>query len=117
VYTAQPVAAISFVPLNQREPVDGPALAARYQADPKLKAYVPLLGETGRYPVVLDSRGTICSIPPLINSEHTKITLTTRNILIEVTATDATKGDMLLKTLLASFSLYCRKPYRYALPD
>jgi phenylalanyl-tRNA synthetase beta chain len=33
----------------------------------------------------------VLSLPPIINSEKTKITLNTRNVFIEVTATDATK--------------------------
>ena len=43
------------------------------------------------YPVVEDSNGVVLSLPPIINGDHSKITLSTKNILIECTATDLTK--------------------------
>lgn len=43
------------------------------------------------YPVIYDSNNVILSLPPIINSNHSKITLNTKNVLIEITATDLTK--------------------------
>lgn len=42
----------------------------------------------GRYPLLIDSRGTVLSLPPIINSEDTRITEKTKNILIDVTGTE-----------------------------
>jgi phenylalanyl-tRNA synthetase beta chain len=41
--------------------------------------------------VIYDAKRTVCSLPPIINGEHSKISLSTRNVFIECTATDLTK--------------------------
>nr|KAG5691848.1 hypothetical protein BaRGS_033452 [Batillaria attramentaria] len=43
--------------------------------------------------------------------EHTKITLSTRNIFIECTATDLNKAKIVLDMLVTMFSEYCEKPF------
>lgn len=53
----------------------------------------------------------VLSLPPIINGEHSKITLNTRNVLIEVTATDYTKAMMGLTIIVSSFSLYSSKQF------
>ena len=63
------------------------------------------------YPVVLDANRTVCSLPPIINSNHSKITLETRNVFVEVTATDKTKVEIVVNMLVAMFSQYCDKPF------
>jgi phenylalanyl-tRNA synthetase beta chain len=63
------------------------------------------------YPVVLDSNRTVCSLPPIINGNHSKITLETRDVLIEVTATDRTKAEIVTSILIAMFSQYCDEPF------
>ena len=91
--------------------MNGQDIVTFYEQDLKLRQYVGMLRGSPLFPVVLDAQGTVCSLPPLINSDHSKITLDTKNIFIEVTATDATKGEMFLKTLLGSYSYYCVKKY------
>jgi len=63
------------------------------------------------YPVVLDANRTVCSLPPIINGDHSKITLDTRNVLIEVTATDRTKAEIVTNMLVAMFSQYCDEAF------
>lgn len=46
------------------------------------------LVKEGRYPLLVDSSGTVLSLPPIINSEDTKITEKTKNVLIDVTGTE-----------------------------
>ena len=41
-----------------------------------------------RYPVIKDADGNVLSFPPMINSELTRVTEKTKNLLIDVTATD-----------------------------
>lgn len=41
--------------------------------------------------MIKDSNGIVLSLPPIINGEHSKITLNTKNVFIECTATDLTK--------------------------
>lgn len=43
------------------------------------------------YPIITDSNGRVLSMPPIINGDHSKIKLTTKNVFIECTATDLTK--------------------------
>ncbi len=50
-------------------------------------------------------------MPPIINSDHSKITLNTRNVWIDVTATDLTKLGIVINIITAMFSEYCEDPY------
>lgn len=50
-------------------------------------------------------------MPPIINGDHSKVTLDTRNMLIECTATDRTKAKVVLNTIVAMFSGYCEDAY------
>ena len=52
-------------------------------------------------------------MPPIINSEHSKITLKTRNVFIDVTATDKTKLHIVVNMVATMFSEYCAEPYTY----
>ena len=55
-------------------------------------------------------------MPPIINSEHSKITLNTKNIFIDVTATDETKLQIVVNIVATMFSEYCKVPYVYDKP-
>ena len=48
-----------------------------------------------------------------IIGDHTKITLNTRNVFIEITATDLTKAKIVLDTLVTMFSEYCDQQFTY----
>jgi phenylalanyl-tRNA synthetase beta chain len=50
-------------------------------------------------------------MPPIINSEHSKITLNTRNVFIDVTATDETKLNIVINVVATMFSEYCEEPF------
>ena len=50
-------------------------------------------------------------MPPIINSEHSKITLNTRNVFIDVTATDETKLAIVVNIVATMFSEYCEEPF------
>ena len=62
--------------------------------------------------LILDSNSTICSLPPIINGEHSKITLSTKNVFIEVTGTDWAKTNIVLDTIVTMFSEYCAAPFK-----
>jgi phenylalanyl-tRNA synthetase beta chain len=61
--------------------------------------------------VIRDSKGVVLSLPPIINGEHSKVTLATKNIFIECTATDITKAETVLDILVTMLSEHCAKPY------
>jgi len=50
-------------------------------------------------------------MPPIINSEHSKITLNTKNVFIECTATDQTKLDIVVNMVATMFAEYCAEPF------
>uniref|UniRef100_A0A7S1T4V3 phenylalanine--tRNA ligase n=1 Tax=Compsopogon caeruleus TaxID=31354 RepID=A0A7S1T4V3_9RHOD len=110
-YQARPPQSIRFVPLAQTQEFDGPGLMAHYDQDLQLKKYLPIIRDSPVYPVIYDSRDTVLSLPPIINGDHSKITLDTKNIFIECTATDLTKAKIVLNTLVAMYSRYCAEPY------
>ena len=102
---------IHFVPLNRTEEVDGDGLLTLLKDDPKLGKYLHLIEKSDEFPVMLDSNNVIMSLPPIINSQHTKMTLNTHNVLIDITGLDYTKCNIVLNTLVAMFSVYCKEPF------
>ena len=102
---------IHFVPLNREEEVNGDGLMSLLKDDPKLGKYLYLLEGKEKYPVMMDSNGVIMSLPPIINSQHTKMTLNTHNVLLDITGIDLTKCEIVLNTLIAMFSVYCKNPF------
>lgn len=43
---------------------------------------------------------TVLSLPPIINGAHSAISLKTKNVFIECTATDLTKAKIVLNTMV-----------------
>lgn len=62
-----------------------------FQTHAQLKAFLPIIQDSPVYPVIYDADGTVLSLPPIINGHHSRITLDTKNVFIECTATDLTK--------------------------
>merc|ERR1740117_298245 len=78
----------------------------------QLKAYLPIIKDCPTYPVIYDSKRTVLSLPPIINGEHSKIRLDTKDVFIECTATDLMKANTTLNTVVAMFSQYCKDPFQ-----
>jgi len=55
---------------------------------PKGVGYKHLLEKFDRYPLLCDAGGKVLSMPPIINSEDTRVTQKTRNLFIDVTGPD-----------------------------
>jgi phenylalanyl-tRNA synthetase beta chain len=53
----------------------------------------------------------VLSFPPIINSERSKITLNTRNVFVDLTATDLTKLNIVTNIVVTMFSEYCEEPF------
>ncbi len=51
------------------------------------------------------------SMPPMINSEETKLSENTRNVFIDVTGLDLSKIKIVLTTIYSMFSMYCEEPF------
>lgn len=56
------------------------------------------------YPVIKDANGDVLSLPPVINGHLSRIRLGTTDVLIECTATDLTKANIVLDTMVTMFS-------------
>lgn len=110
-FRALPPEQIKFRPLNRQEELDGVQLINTLNNDPKLKHYTHLLKDEPLFPVLCDSNNVVMALPPLINSEHSKLTINTRNVFIDITAKDLTKAKIVLNTLVSMFSLYCDEPF------
>jgi phenylalanyl-tRNA synthetase beta chain len=116
-YDARASDAIEFVPLTHsstNESFNSKALLEFYETDvtcKHLKPYVPIIKDSPVYPVVLDAEETVMSLPPIINGSQSKITLSTKNVFIECTATDLTKANIVLDTVVSMFSEYAAKPF------
>jgi len=110
-YTAQPPNEIKFKPLNQQKEFTATELMDLYSADSHLKQYLHIIKDSPVYPVIYDSNGVVLSMPPIINGDHSKISLKTKNVFIECTGTDLTKTKVVLDTLVSMFSVYCSKPF------
>lgn len=103
-YTALPEEDVSFVPLNQTRTYSRKDLDELYRADSKLKQYLHTSRQNGTVPVLLDARGQILSVPPLINAQSTRVDESTENVLVEVTGTDETRVRAALDLILHHFS-------------
>ncbi|CAD6970895.1 unnamed protein product [Tilletia controversa] len=110
-YEALPPKQIKFTPLNKTQELDGEELIKLYEQDRHISKYLSIIRDSPVYPVIYDSQRRVCSLPPLINSDHSKVTLNTKNLFIDMTATDQTKLTVALNILVAMFSVYCSEPF------
>jgi len=112
-YEALPPKEIKFVPLVMDKELDGDELFTHIESTHShLEPYLHIIRGSPVYPVIYDSNRVVLSLPPIINGNHSKIGKgNTRNVLIEVTATDRTKANVVLNTILAMFSQHCDPQY------
>ncbi|KAF5138561.1 Phenylalanine--tRNA ligase beta subunit [Metarhizium anisopliae] len=110
-YEALPPRDIKFIPLNQTKEMNAEELMTFYETDKHLGRYLHIIRDAPVYPVIYDANRIVCSLPPIINGEHSKITLNTTNVFIEITATDMTKLQIVLDMLVTMFSGYVQEPF------
>ncbi len=56
------------------------------------------------YPMILDAKGMVLSMPPIINGEYTRIDETTRDLFIDVTGTDLKAITEVLNIIVTTFA-------------
>jgi len=110
-YDALPPKDIKFTPLNQTKEMTAEELMQFYENDKHLGKYLHIIRDKPVYPVIYDSSRIVLSMPPIINGNHSKISLKTRNVFIEMTATDRTKLEIVNNIMVAMFSQYCAEPF------
>ncbi|KAJ8350096.1 hypothetical protein SKAU_G00252260 [Synaphobranchus kaupii] len=110
-YTAKPASEIRFKPLNQSQEFTAVEMMSMYKSDSHLRHYLHIIEDKPVYPVIYDSNGVVLSMPPIINGDHSKISLNTKNVFIECTATDLTKAKIVLDMMVTMFCEYCEQPF------
>ncbi len=84
---------IRFIPLGMSETMDAREVINRHE---KGVAYGHIIADKPLFPVLRDSRGEVLSLPPIINSEMTRVTSETKNLLIDVTGTSQKEVEQAL---------------------
>jgi len=92
------VADESFVPLGETKEMNIKQILTEH---PKGVDYAHLLKD--RYPLIYDKKG-VCSFPPIINSERTKVTENTKSLFIDVTGTDEKAVNWALNILICNIA-------------
>ena len=75
----------SFVPLYETRAMTPREILTKHE---KGTAYAHLLEARERVPIIVDSKGGVVSLPPIINAARTAVTTSTRDIFLDVTGTD-----------------------------
>ncbi|MGB7566567.1 MAG: phenylalanine--tRNA ligase subunit beta [Chitinivibrionales bacterium] len=93
---------VRFVPLDVSG--ESPAMSPReiLSAHPKGKDFAHLLEGFDRYPLLMDEKGAVLSMPPIINSESTRVKKKTTDLFIDVTGLNAQIPLTMLNILVAS---------------
>lgn len=100
LYTAIKPENLKFTPLNQNREMNGAEIMEHYK-DSHLKPYLHIIKDKPVYPVILDKNKTVLSMPPIINGDVSKLTADTKDILIEITATDRDKATIAMASLIS----------------
>ncbi|MFO0791705.1 MAG: phenylalanine--tRNA ligase subunit beta [Pirellulales bacterium] len=91
-----------FVPLG----MPGKRMTGRQilESHPKGMAYAELLANHKRYPLLIDSKKQVLSMPPIINSDETKLKQGTTRVFIDVTGISQAAVTKSLDTLVCSLA-------------
>ncbi|MBL7169853.1 MAG: phenylalanine--tRNA ligase subunit beta [Candidatus Aenigmarchaeota archaeon] len=100
IYTTKPKD-FKFVPLEQNKEM---TLQEILEKLPKGKDYAWILEGMEEYPLIHDGREKVLSMPPIINSEDTKVEETTKNIFVDITATDEKTANEVLNIIVTTFA-------------
>ncbi len=95
---------LQFVPLGY-SPSDPDALLTprRILEEHKTgQAYAHLLTPLKKYPLLRDGEGTVLSMPPIINSEATRVTMDSKQFFIDVTGLSQRTVDRALNIMVTS---------------
>lgn len=91
---------LSFTPLDYSSSLTLSEVVEKTESGKKFRKL--LLGSI--YPVLMDSRGNLLSLPPVINAEYTRIKGGVKNLLVEVTGVDKTTVDKVLANIAATLA-------------
>jgi len=99
-YTVKPLS-FRFRPLDSEEEMSIREILRRH---PKGVEYGHLLSGFKYCPILEDSQGMVLSMPPVINSEYTRVTLETKNLFIDCTGLDWKTVNSVLNIIATSLA-------------
>ncbi len=100
-YTTTLPDGIRFVPLEFARELTPVQILREH---PKGIEYGSIMQEWPRYPLLVDSQGVVLSMPPIINSESTRVTSNTKRLFIDVTGEDERVANQSLKILMTGLA-------------
>lgn len=103
-YKASEPKEVKFKPLNFEKEIYLDEILALH---PKGREFSHLLKNSEKFPVITDKNGRVLSMPPIINSELTKVTEKTKNLFIEITGTDSKAVNQALNMVVTSIADRC----------
>ncbi len=74
-----------FIPLDYSEEMTMDEILVRH---PKGRDYAKIVRDFPLFPLIVDNDDHVLSFPPIINGERTRVTMETKNILLDTTGTD-----------------------------
>jgi phenylalanyl-tRNA synthetase beta chain len=75
----------TFVPLDYTESMTMDEILEKH---PKGRDYAKIVKDFPLFPLIVDRDDHVLSFPPIINGERTRVTIDTKNILLDTTGTD-----------------------------
>ncbi len=101
----------SFVPLESDVSLTVKEILEKTETG---KKYKHILEGHSKVPIIVDSDGKTISLPPIVNAKLTEMNAKTRNLLVEVTATDKNAAEGVLAVVentlqIAGFEIYSVK--------
>lgn len=91
----------SFMPLDSKRTLTISEILTGTQQG---RLYGQTLAGSSLFPVIVDSKDTVLSFPPIINGSATKVTTGTRDLFIDVTSTDARAGEDVLAIMATTLA-------------
>jgi len=74
-----------FIPLDFERELSMDEILEKH---PKGRDYAKIVKDFPLFPLIIDNENNVCSFPPIINGERTRVTTRTKNILLDTTGTD-----------------------------
>lgn len=99
-YTTKPPG-FRFRPLGERFEKDLTQILSEMHTG---REYAWIVEGFEEYPMILDAKGMVLSMPPIINGEYTRIDETTRDLFIDVTGTDLKAITEALNIIVTTFA-------------
>jgi phenylalanyl-tRNA synthetase beta chain len=88
-----------FIPLGANKPMSIQEVLDKTDMG---REYGQIVSGFNRYPILNDSTGEVLSFPPIINGELTRVSSQTKNLFIDITATDFKTSEDALAILSAT---------------